>query len=60
MFSQAKLFADDSLLFRVIKKDTDRALLQKDLSTGALGENLADEFQPHQMCSVENLVKEED
>ena len=30
--SQAKLFADDSLLFRVIKNDSDRALLQKDLS----------------------------
>ena len=29
---QAKLFADDSLLFRVIKNDRDRALLQKDLS----------------------------
>ena len=27
--SQAKLFADDSLLFRVIKNDSDRALLQK-------------------------------
>ena len=30
--SQAKLFADYSLLFRVIKNDSDRALLQKDLS----------------------------
>ena len=30
--SQAKLFADDSLLFGVIKNDSDRALLQKDLS----------------------------
>ena len=30
--SQAKLFAEDSLLFRVIKNDCDRALLQKDLS----------------------------
>ena len=30
--SQAKLFADDSLLFKVIKNDSDRALLQRDLS----------------------------
>ena len=30
--SQAKLFADDSLLLRVIKNDSDRALLQKDRS----------------------------
>ena len=30
--SQAKLFADDSLLFEVIKNDSDRAPLQKDLS----------------------------
>ena len=30
--SQAKLFADDSLLFRVTKNDSDRALHQKDLS----------------------------
>ena len=28
--SQAKLFADDSLLFRVTKNDSERALLQKD------------------------------
>ena len=30
--SQAKLFADDSLLFKVIRNDTDRALLQNDLT----------------------------
>ena len=30
--AQAKLFADDSLLFRVVKNDSDRGLLQKDLS----------------------------
>ena len=30
--SQAKLFADDSLLFMVIKNDSDIALLQGDLS----------------------------
>ena len=30
--SQAKLFADDSLLFRAIKDDSDRALPHKDLS----------------------------
>ena len=58
--SQAKLFADDSLLFKVIKNDSDRALLQRPFSIGALGENLADEFQPHQMCSAEDLYKEEE
>ena len=31
-YSQAKLYADDSLLFRVPKNGSDRALLQKDLS----------------------------
>ena len=30
--SQAKLFADYSLLFRIVKNDSDRGLLQKDLS----------------------------
>ena len=30
--SQAKLFADDSLLFKVIRNDTDRALLQNNLT----------------------------
>ena len=37
--SEAKLFADDSLLFRVIKHDNDRALLQKDLSALEHSEN---------------------
>ena len=30
--SDTKLFADDSVLFKVIENDTDRELLQKDLS----------------------------
>ena len=48
--SQAKLFADDILLFRVFKNDSDIARLQKDLSALEHWEkNLADEFQPHQM-----------
>ena len=33
---------------------------KRPFSTRALGEYLADEFQPHQMCSVEDLDKEEE
>ena len=31
--SSSKLFADDSAVFKVIKNDHDRQLLQKDLTT---------------------------
>ena len=36
-----------------------RSSPKRPFSTRALGENLADEFQPHQMCSVEDFDKED-
>ena len=38
--SEAKLLANDSLLFRVIKNDSDRALLQKDFQHWSIGRKL--------------------
>ena len=57
--SDTKLFADDSLLFKVIEYDNGRELLQRPLSIGTLGRNLADEIQPNKMCCAENLQQKE-
>ena len=50
-----QLFANDSLLFKVVENDNDRELLQRD----TLGRNLADEFQPNKIRRAENLQQKE-
>ena len=56
--SQAKLFADDSLLCQGHQeRQWQSSSPKRPFSTRALWENLADEFQPHQMCSVEDFDK---